>query len=396
MIPFGLRLLICLWLIASSGFTLVVTLESEYLLIGNFIGMFIIAVLSGVKFKLRDLALPSVFAALCLIHFTTFGSTVIPASIGFLLQLLIALIARKLLPDFEKLYIGLLVALSIISLSFWVPNFLGADLRSIFGLLKLPLDLGETRFHIGIHDLSIDYNGAIRNMGMFWEPGAFGGYLLLGLFFLLSKKQSKKQWRAFAILVLTLLSTQSTTAYVSFAFLIVYAVFSGYFDAGLRRAGPRIFLRGLSVFMVLAPLIFAIRDVSFLSEKIYWQIAEAQTNSYESRINRIGNLVYDFQWVLERPYFGWSATHATRIKYDPDVEDLVKGQGNGLSGFAVKFGMVGLLALLWAIFASLRRSGESISFSIVGVIMVCLLLTGEQFLRYPVFLMLAIPGRKVY
>lgn len=394
MIPFGPRLLICLWLIASSGFTLVVTLESEYLQIGNFVGIFFIAVLAGVKFRLRDFALPTVFATLCLLHFTTFGLSVIPASIGFLLQLLIALIARKLLPDFERLYIKLMVVLSILSLSFWVPNFLGADLQSIFGFLKLPLDLGETRFHIGIHDLSIDYNGAIRNMGMFWEPSAFGGYILLGLFFLLRKNQPKRQWKEFAILVLTLLSTQSTTAYVSFAVLVAYAVLSGYFDAGLRRTGPRIFLRGLIIILVTVPMIVTIRDASFVTEKIYWQVAEAQANTYESRINRIGNLLYDLQWVSERPYVGWSATHATRIKYDSDVEDLVKGQGNGLSGFAVKFGIIGLLVFLWAIFSSLRKSGESISFSVFGVIVVCLLLVGEQFLRYPVFLMLAFSGRK--
>jgi hypothetical protein len=258
----------------------------------------------------------------------------------------------------------------------------------------LPLDLGETRFHIGIHDLSIDYDGAIRNMGMFWEPGAFGGYILLGLFFLLKKNQPKRQWRVFTILVLTLLSTQSTTAYVSFAVLVAYGVFSGYFDASLRRTGPRIFLRGLIIILVTVPMIITIRDASFLTEKIYWQVAEAQANTYESRINRIGNFLYDLQWVSERPYVGWSATHATRIKYDSEVEDLVKGQGNGLSGFAVKFGIIGLLVFLWAIFSSLRKSGESISFSVFGVVLVCLLLVGEQFLRYPVFLMLAISGRK--
>lgn len=74
-------------------------------------------------------------------------------------------------------------------------------------------------------------------------------------------------------------------------------------------------------------------------------------------------------------------------------KDLGKGQGNGLSGFAAKFGLLGLgtfLFLCWRTFY--RLSGFSVYKASMALLVVVLVLNGEAFLNYPLFLGLMFLG----
>ena len=54
-----------------------------------------------------------------------------------------------------------------------------------------------------------------RNAGPFWEPGGFQGFIVIGLFFLINYKHLFKKTKILMIIFLvTILTTQSTTAYI--------------------------------------------------------------------------------------------------------------------------------------------------------------------------------------
>lgn len=56
-----------------------------------------------------------------------------------------------------------------------------------------------------------------RNAGPFWEPGAFQGFLVIAIFFLLNYKEAFKHKSIIMIvLLITLLTTQSTIGYIVF------------------------------------------------------------------------------------------------------------------------------------------------------------------------------------
>lgn len=378
--------------IAISGNPAMAAFEKEYVYIGTlavFIGLWLIKPL---KFHDYDVLIFALFSLLLLIHTYIFGSMVITSSLGFLVRLGIALLAIRLIPEFSRRYVTAMYFLSLISFIFWVPMLLGIDMQSMFSSLRVPLN-NSAHFSIGIANLRSEYDGSIRNMGMFWEPGAFAGYLILALFFMIRDGQTKVfQSKQGLVLVAALLSTQSTTGYLAFMVLTVSYAYDASWFKGMKL---KILILPLIIITLAGVAYMSITELPFLSEKINQQLNSASVRDDTSKINRFGNYLYDLKWIESRPIVGWSATPETRYSIDREVADLVTGQGNGLTGFAVRFGFVGLAVFIGFFgYATLQLSG-SLTTSMVGIFVVCMLLFGEQFLGFPIFLSLMfLPRRK--
>lgn len=61
-----------------------------------------------------------------------------------------------------------------------------------------------------------------RNCGIFWEPGAYQGFINIAiLMLLLNGSNVQKKARKFIIFTITLLSTQSTTGYIVYAIIVI-------------------------------------------------------------------------------------------------------------------------------------------------------------------------------
>lgn len=341
---------------------------------------------------MRQDVLPFIyFTFLILIHTLGFGSVVVQASLGFLIKLSIALLAVRLIPGFSRRYVIVMYALSIISFVFFVPFYFGADMQSLFSSLRLPMD--GNQYHIGIHNFMIESDVSIRNMGMFWEPGAFAGYLILALFFLAREGKNKAVLSKYGlVLIAALLSTQSTTGYLA---LIMLAMFYAYNARLFKGIAMKLLVLPAFIIVIIGGTYVITNEVSFLGKKIITQIESTSNNDDASRINRFGNFLYDLDWIATRPVLGWSANPATRFSGDPEVAELIAAQGNGLTGFAVKFGLVGLFVFIGFFAYATHQITGSISLSLLGIILICILLNGEQFLNFPMFLSLMfLPQRK--
>jgi len=153
--------------------------------------------------------------------------------------------------------------------------------------------------------------------------------------------------------------------------------------------------RGLLAFFVVMPVIllpsiYGYNKFEFLREKV-----EAQFRAVEYRDNywhrtRFGSLVFDLEYITQRPLFGWGLHEDTRFALHPDFSEDLLGMGNGLSSFTAKFGIIGMMTWLGAAFLGLMRlTPESRFKPIYMVFILILLLQGEQFLNYPFWLGLA-------
>lgn len=125
--------------------------------------------------------------------------------------------------DFIKAYVHIMFVISIISLVyfFWSMVDRTAALSS-----SVVYTSGGARY-IALPWYTFGWqatmtNGYIydylfgRNAGPFWEPGAFQGFLFLGLFLLLSYKELfERKTILIIVYLLTLITTQSTTAYMA-------------------------------------------------------------------------------------------------------------------------------------------------------------------------------------
>lgn len=370
--------------IAISGNPALGVLGKETIYIGTLMFFMVLWWLKPLKFTRQDVLVFALFVLLTLTHVLSFGSMVVVASLGFLIKLGIALLAVRLIPDYPRKYVSVMYALACMSLVFYIPVQLGIDLAGILSPIRIPLPYTDV-IHIGIHNFHVpDERG--RNCGMFWEPGAFAGYLILALFFLVRGGQNKAVLsKQGLVLIAALLSTQSTTGYLAFMVLIVFYVYNA--DLIKGKKSKMLVLPAFIVVLVGGAYV-AMNEVSFLGKKINEQIASASAHNDTSRINRFGNFMYDMEAIADKPLLGWSATPETRLSIDPEVADLIAGQGNGLTGFAIRFGLVGLFIFIGFFAYSTRRVTGSLSVSLFGILIVCILLNGEQFLGYPMFLTL--------
>lgn len=366
-----------------SGNPAVFILNREVVYIVSFLIFFSFWLKKPLYIHKESIYLFCFFIILLFIHLISFGSIVLMSSIGFLLKLGIAFLTVRLIPDFFEKYINILFYLAVISLAFYIPTLLGINMEGVFSFLKLPLANSDIS-HIGIHNFQ--QSSETRNSGLFWEPGAFAGYLVLALYFIVIGTAGRvKKWKIIT-LIIALLTTQSTTGYLAgFILLVFWPIRSGHMKQSYMRIVISIFVLGGIV--LIAFIVF--HEFSFLGEKIAQQIENALIAGKGYQITRFGNFIYDLQFIAQRPFGGWGANPETRFYLDSELAEFISGQGNGLTGFAVKFGLIALIIYFTYLYRGLRFTTQSSISASMGCILISLLLMGEQFLNFPIFLALA-------
>jgi len=281
-----------------------------------------------------------------------------------------------------------MVGLAIVSLFFFAPVLMGIDMAQVMAPLAIPFEQNNIQpmIHFGIHNYRVEATGINRNCGMFWEAGAFAGYLIFAMLFSLPVKNRYSTFY-FWVLAITLLSTQSTTGYVALVIVLV-----GYFlSSGLRLSLP---LRNSLRFALLAILAFgAISTYSqlpFLKDKIVSQIIYTENEDKYWQLTRFGNAIFDIEYIVERPIFGWSLSDRTR-----DVEDefILTAQGNGLTGATVRLGMTGVIMYFVLVYEGFKKRLKKHVLATIATVCIATLLVGEQFLLYPLFLILMFAPR---
>lgn len=319
---------------------------------------------------------------LMLTHMILFGAYVMPASVGFMLQVLTAFMVMSAIPNFMSYLVRCMFVVALVSLFFYffimVPGL--SDSMRPFLVYDDPI---ITEFSIGIHTFR-GYDKELRNSGPFWEPGAFAGYLAISLFCMVLMSEYKRQSVVVAsVLILALLTTLSTMGYAAF-FVVIFAFFIQRF----RRANILIVALGFPLVSVMLGFgAFQVGEqIPFLKEKIVEQFDDADEGKKNAEINRFGNAEYDWSFVKRRPFFGWSANVDTRVTVDPTAQEVLKAQGNALTGVAARFGLVGWLLLMGSFFFGFYRASGSLLIGGIGLGLLAAMFTGEKYMNYPLIM----------
>jgi len=278
------------------------------------------------------------------------------STIGFFLRLLTAYLVIKNCSNFLSSFLRLLFFLSLASIFFYLFFLLFPSIEDTLFSNKHFWDNPATNenkksliiyniFREPLHGIdSLGLFGLPRNSGPFWEPGAFGGYLTIGIAFemILYRKFSK---RAFIFLIV-LLTTFSTAAYLAVAlFFLSYFLF---LETNKKRK--------LLIFpALLAGVFYLIFNVEFLAIKIIEQIKgfeeEQIYNTQSDNDTRLGSTVLDFKDFQRSPLFGTGPSNETRY----GKNEILFMRTNGLTDFAVKVGLLGFLFICWTFFHSLKN-----------------------------------------
>lgn len=288
----------------------------------------------------------------------------IPANINFLAKFSIAFMIPCVLGEkFRYAYFRAITFTAAVSLVFFALYY-------FFGWY--------TGMSFGREHSILIYNQLIgdepRNSGMFWEAGAFQGYInLVPVLFFQDLKQLWKQERlSCIILILALITTFSTTGYIVLMFIL---------GAAFIKQTHNYFMKGLVGIIASFAVIFAFTSFDFLGEKIQEQLDTAATIEYgEVSWSRFGAAIVDSYEIARSPLTGNGFMMDARY---PKLGDLMAGSGNGFTGAINVFGIIVIFIYLVQLFK--QAPGKDAFNKVIYVLAIVLMLQGEFFLNYPMF-----------
>lgn len=327
----------------------------------------------------------AVFGLLFIIQSITFDDTSLITVAGFITRVFIGYAILRLVHDFAASYIKTMVCIAVLSWPFYmVDSLTGGSLRLMLQPVDLIKDVGYVTY-VGIHTFHID---SYRNCGLFWEPGAFAAYLLLAILLLGYTRQNytNKQFSVIlAILAITTISTTSTGGLIILPVVLLVLLW-------LTTRNTAESWRRITVGLVLIGGCYAtLYSISPIREKVLHQYDKVLYGSGRWELTRFGTLVSDSEYIREKPLFGWGLHSETRYALHGGI--TVQGQGNSLSDFTVKFGIIGMLTYLTCVYLGIgRMSGCSRLQAGAFAVCIALILNMEALLNHPCFLGLMFLG----
>lgn len=341
----------------------------------------LLLVCSRLKVKVVALKQSAFWLALLSVIFVAqyllLGQITILGSLNFATKMLCAILFASYLGNrLPKTAIRVMSVICAVSLVFYLINLTGVRFTS-------PLHLATRSQSLIVYTQSWEDpdSTVFRNSGMFWEPGAFAGYIIATLLLFVDRPQllwTRFKWHS-VLLSVALLTTTSTTGYITFAMLVLYFI--------LRQdaKGYTKIIIYLTAGLLVVGSVIAFNKLDFLGQKIKKELlaTERQTET-DINVSRTGSIVFDMQYILTHPIFGNGLSGQTRFRFHLGIydEDELNGFGNGFSGCIASMGLLFMLSFLIAI-----GLNPNLNARWMVILTLVLLLQGEYFLNYPWFMM---------
>lgn len=373
--------LVMFLMLCISGNPVFIYMESKYLYVVSAVIMFGLCVLKKKKLSSHKLFFWIVCTCvLFLFQNIILELTSINAEMNFLIRLYLSFLCASFFDfKFREVYFKVMVMICLISIPFYILQIGGITFGFEFDRYFTMV------FFNSIIPRGIDYHA--RNSGMFWEPGAFQGFIMLVP--LLYSDSLKQLWnrhkKGCLILLIAFVTTQSTTGYITFSmFVFLTIVFNT----------SKINIMTKSLLIMLTVIIFSyIWSQDFIGTKVLEQYEEALAiQEGDVSWNRMGAMIIDIDNILRHPFIGNGFMDDSRYGI---LGEYMKGTGNGFTGAINMFGVPFIALYFIGIYQNLRYISKVNR--IIFLFIIVLLLNGEYFLNYHLFwslLFIGIPVKK--
>jgi hypothetical protein len=230
-----------------------------------------------------------------------------------------------------------------------------------------------------------------RNAGFAWEPGAFGCFLVIALFFNLLNNNLKFNRNSY-ILLIALFTTVSTTAFLALGFfmILLYRAKGGKWNFGIL-AMLVVFVIAFFYLPFLGDKIKKIYedDVKVLDdyEAIEWDLVYYEQFDGSYPLNRFSSGIFLYRHFKYQLIFGVSNAYTKIHSKIYDVEISKFNISNGTMDFIAKFGIIGLIFLLFKVGQFAYLFFEKIEYSIYWILAIVALGFGEPIFILPLTLM---------
>jgi len=301
-------------------------------------------------------------------------------------------IVKSVGQTFIEKYVSIMLIISLISLGFFVllniiPGL--AKYLTSFALVvvekNVDLNEGNGRYYLGIVTIIINKYQAFdffRNHGPFWEAGAFAGYLMIALIFNIMRT-GRLLNRAGKILIITILTTFSTTAYI-----VLFILMASYMIAMKHYK----ILKWLLLPVIISLGIISFFNLKFLGNKISNTIAMAQNISIinDKRVSsRFVDAVRDIRDFQGHELIGRGLNLNTRLS-EVSKRLSLPYRTNGFTQLFIKFGSIFAIYIFFLLYSNQSVLIERYQyfhkpFAIINFFIIILLLQAETYFDYPLF-----------
>jgi hypothetical protein len=363
-------------LVYLSGSPVFKSFEYSFVIVALFVILYSFIIKTKFNKKLLYYLLFYVF--IFLMQFFIFKWNTIPGIINRLAIIISgAFIFIQLKEKFRYTYFNVMFWITVIAFPFYILEFITG---TYFDLIEVSDPYSHNILIYNTRIMIYSPFEFTRNSGIFWESGAYAGYLLLiPIFFINNMRElyHNNKTKCF-VLIVALLSTFSTTGYIVFMIILLY-----HFSFNYKRK-ILAYITIIPVFLISA--LYLYNKVDFLGDKIsiHTEIAQETLNTGEINQSRIGGLIFELHYIKKHPLFGNGLHKKTNRADHPYLIDSgTAAYGNGFANFIATMGLVAFIVYLVLISKNLRllKTREKIFFLFI----VILLLQGEPYFFYPLF-----------
>lgn len=196
--------------------------------------------------------------------------------------------------EFADVFCEIMRLIAVISIIAW---FFSASIRQLSFLPTITNKIGLRYRFLFLTNIPMQSNLARRNLGPFWEPGAYQVYLVVALYFTLFVRNQKKIWIDTGVYILTGLTTMSGAVLIPIALLI-----SAYLFENKN-------IKGFTLSAILTILLVLLMESNVFDE-IYNKL-NSESNSFIFRLIGMQGALDGF---LKNPLFGSSPEENEAIK----------------------------------------------------------------------------------
>ena len=300
---------------------------------------------------LRSMGLVALLLANVLFHFGDMSSSMVNEVIGFALDLamtsvMVVYINRR---RFMDVYVNCIIVIAVISLICVTI----ANLNKTLALLLVSNSYDwTTPFGYSIY-YTWGHNGTInpRNSGVFWEPGAFVGFLIVAILFLLyGKTQSKHAPAKMLILLVTLLTTRSTTGYILLIFMMLtmHRDFIALFTGGERDG---IFGMTVGAIVVIASVLIVASSGNIV-DKLNGVSYLGDGYASQSATIRFSDVFNSLLLSVEAGLLGFGDTAA---RASAEMSLVIKDNSVGLLHLIYTYGWLFAIAYYYVFFSGIKH-----------------------------------------
>ncbi len=363
-------------------------LIGEVFLVFGFVLTLIIFIMGKQKIDQSIFQYSAVFLILFIIHILHFGELRSTVFIAYFLRIFYAYFTIRIIGrNISKYYINIIFFFAAVSLIFWLILVFDRSFEKYLTTNITPFFYKLTYYKDYQHLIILTINFASqtmfpRNPGPFWEAGGFGVFLNLALLLnLIANKQIFNLKNI--IIIIALLTTQSTGSYITFAVLII---------------GYLIFIRRFSYIVILLPVFTFVgwkyyKELSFLDEKIenQWELSQGGVGNIPR--TRFGSAKEDMQTVYQYPLAGKGRFTAEVFSSVEKYHESSEYRNSGTTSVMAEFGIIGFLMYFITMFRSFkiycRLNNFNSKFAIIVVIVMLVAGFSQALFGKPFFISLS-------